>query len=149
MKNLITLLSLTLIAGPAFADQCAWTDLAVARRGVALVKAIAGVTGEDPSVYELCENCGETIANIKRVKLDADPNNSSGLDVTYKMVSPTVKVANEPTYWQFTMNAKSGNTVTQDLAYLYVKTAAGVYANVATLVNCPVSGVTPVFYVGK
>lgn len=150
MKNLIVFAVLLTIAAPAFADQCDWNDLAIARRGAALVKALAGITGEEPSVYTVCEPCGESVAQLTRVKLDEDTTSASGLDVTYKKVRGfAVDPKQAPTYWQVTMNSKSTAPKSQDLAYLYVKTAANVYANVATLVNCPVSGVTPVIYTGK
>jgi hypothetical protein len=150
VKNLIIFATILTAAGPALADQCAWNDLAIARRGAALVKTLAGITGEEPSVYTLCEPCGQTVSQLTRVKIDKDATSTSGLDVTYKKVRGyAVQPAQAPTYWEFTMNAKSAAPQSQDLAYLYVKTAANVYANVATLVNCPVDGVTPVIYTGQ
>jgi hypothetical protein len=139
------LLALSLISSSAFADQCAWNSRAIADRGAKLIKQLAGINGEKPSAYTLCEPCGET--KMERVVLNEDNSNASGFDVGFAQA----EMGGEKfkTYWEVSLNRASASPVKVDLAYVYVKTAKDVYANVATLVNCPVQGVTPVIYLGQ
>jgi hypothetical protein len=110
-----------------------------------LIKQLAGINGEKASAYTLCEPCGET--KLVRVELDQDNSNASGYDIGFAQAE--MGGEKYKTYWEVTLNRNSANPQNVDLAYVYVKTAKDVYANVATLVNCPVQGVTPVIYTGQ
>ncbi len=100
----------------ANADQCAWnspTDAKSARELILLHK----------EVMHFCQNCGEDkpsfIATIDDVKV--------------------AKVEGEKAYR--TVSLQSGKQSQEvDLAYLYVRTASNVFANVAQLVGCPSEG---------
>lgn len=136
------LLAALLSSVQVYADQCAWNDRAIAARGSRLVKMLAGINGEKPSAYIKCEPCGDK--TLTRVELESDDSNVSGLDIGFAQAE--MNGQKQATYWQVTLNRKTDHVQKTDLAYLYVKTAKGVYANVASLVECPVSGVTPILY---
>lgn len=130
----------------ARADQCEWNDRAIAQRGSNLIKKLAGINNEKPSVYTICEPCNKT--EINRIYLEEDNSTVSGLDVHFENPSSSNREKYRA-YWQVILNKNSNSPTSVDLAYIYVKTAKGVYANVAQLVNCPVVGVTPIIYTDK
>lgn len=100
----------------ASADQCAWNSSSDANSAMALINL-------HKEVMHFCQNCGDDkpsfIAKVDAVK--------------------TAKVSGEKAYRTVTLiSGKQQQEV--DLAYLYVRTASDMFANVAQLVGCPSEG---------
>ncbi len=117
-RNLLTLLALAtsmLVATPAFADQCAWVEPAVAQ---AAAKELSG----GRRVVELCEPCKETKPTGKRMLA------RNGV---------VREVPRHPEYKQVTIDGKL-----VDLAYLFVERRQGVFENVALISGCPAVSVS-------
>lgn len=117
-RNLLTLLVLattTLVATPAFADQCAWVEPSVA-------KAAAVELSSGRRIVEFCEPCKETKPTAKR----ALARNGAVRDVP-----------RHPEYKQVDVDGKL-----LDLAYLFVERRPGVFENVALIAGCPAVSVS-------
>lgn len=115
MKTIISAFVL-LLSFAASADQCQWnspSDATSARQLINLHK----------EVMFFCQNCDDTkpsfIAQVDSVK--------------------TAQVKGEKAYRTVTLVSK-GQEQEVDLAYLYVRTASNIFANVAQLVGCPSEG---------
>jgi hypothetical protein len=113
LKTWLIPVSLALLAGPAHADQCAWVEADVAERAKALLDTA-------PYVIEHCEPCGD--------RAPGEPTHAK-----------TVEIATPASgFRELHVNGKP-----VDLAYLFVQTDATHYGNVAALVGCPATGVSP------
>jgi len=99
-------ISVTLFAGEALADQCAWTGKAIADAGAAVIKT-AG------STVSFCEPCDEKAPGP-----------------VVKNRSVEVKQV-DAKFWQVWVNGKG-----QDLAYVFIPTLEGPLKNVGLLVKC-------------
>lgn len=108
----LTFIALTSLSFAAFADQCAYNTItdAVSAKGL--------LTNKD--VIFWCQNCTEKPSNIKKV-VSASVARKNG---TNEM---TVKLAD-------------GKKEAIDLAYVYVRTASDIFANVSHLVGCETTG---------
>ena len=88
----------------------------------------------DAEFVEYCAPCGDKPSKVQKVedsniefaKMGADVYNGTG---------------GKPAYREVNVNGRG-----QDLAYIYVRTGTRVFANVAMLTGCPVSGVPPFLY---
>jgi len=110
----------------SFADQCAWLDgddqKFVTKSAVALINKSADFV----EYCEPCKNGGPgKVTSVNSAQFEAA-----------KMNGQTVEKFNE-----IILNGKG-----VDLAYLYVRTGSRVFTNLALLVGCPASGVSPVLY---
>lgn len=116
-----TIVSLLLILGSyaAQADQCQWNSASDATSARQLI-------GLHQEVMFYCQNCEENkpsfIAQVSDVK--TRQATMSGEKYPYRTVVLTV----------------DGQDREVDLAYLYVRTASNIFANVAQLVGCPSHG---------
>lgn len=134
MKFVLLLLVFTTTA---FADQCAWNDMATSRAGKEIIKSVAALNGQEASVYEICEPCGETV--LKRFYLQG---NTENLSVKYQTPTMSEKLSRNEGMWEVAVTTQDGIEQSLDLAYTYVKVASGRYANVAALVGCPAQEVS-------
>ncbi|MBY0516641.1 MAG: hypothetical protein K2P81_07030 [Bacteriovoracaceae bacterium] len=106
MKSLFAVMCLV-VAAPVFADQCAYVTKQQAKKAViALINA--------KEIHELCEPCGETVA--QKVVLKSIAMNPTNYQGTYEV----------------TVNGKG-----IDAAYTYVNKS-----NLAFAVGCPASDVS-------
>ncbi|MBK7892658.1 MAG: hypothetical protein IPJ84_17980 [Bdellovibrionales bacterium] len=135
LKNLaLTTLSIfalsSTFSSAAHADQCAWIE----KGDRYVVKSAKRLLNADAEFVEYCALCGEdpgkvqnvSESNIQFAKMGEDVfNGTNGREVFYEV----------------TINGKA-----QDLAYVYVRTGARVFGNVAMLSGCPVQGVPPFLY---
>jgi hypothetical protein len=121
MKTILFSL-LSVLSLNAFADQCAWNKLTDATSAMKLLK--------NNDVMTWCQNCDETkpshiykVQELKKIKPASD---------------------------QYEIQAKlsNGQTHNFDLAYIYVRVASDVFANVAQLVGCPSVGATTFIQTG-
>jgi hypothetical protein len=113
---IIVTLAALLLAAPAVAhaDQCQWIDdPAIATR------AVRELTSH-PEIIAFCEPCGDVAPGAPR----------TAASVTIQRVDDRAV--------ELVVN---GDSV--DLAYLYVKTSARQYRNLAALAGCPTTGVSP------
>jgi hypothetical protein len=113
MKAWLIPITLSLVAGTAHADQCAWIDAAVADKAQAILTA-------KQQFLELCEPCGDQAPGI--------PQRVQSVDIA----SP------QADYREVSLNGKG-----IDLAYVFVKTDDTRYQNLAALAGCPATGVSP------
>lgn len=111
MKFLVTL-AIASLSFAAFADQCAYNTItdAVSAKGL--------LTNKD--VIFWCQNCTEKPSNIKRVVSASVARKSGTNEVTVKLAD--------------------GKKEAVDLAYIYVRTASDIFANVSHLVGCETTG---------
>jgi hypothetical protein len=117
-RNLLTLLVLatsTLVAAPAFADQCAWVEPAVA-------KAAAVELASGRRIVEFCEPCKEPRPSAKR---------------TLGRNAAVRDVPRHPEYKQVDVDGKL-----LDIAYLFVERKPGIFENVALISGCPAVSVS-------
>lgn len=115
MKSLIFTLAIAFSAS-AFADQCSYISGTMAKRAALLLQNGA-------EIAELCQPCGEQIANAKVSVARSVKSGSTGYQ----------------SYQQVSINGKG-----VDLAYTYVKVAPNKYVNVAKAIGCKADGVSPV-----
>ena len=120
MKTWLIPLSLALLGGHARADQCAWIDEATATKAKTLLKRVDDRGRIAPFVIEFCEPCGDKAPGI--------PAEAKAVEIR----TP------EAGYRELYVNGKP-----VDLAYLFVKTDATTYRNMAALAGCPATGVSP------
>ena len=106
-------ISLSLVAGTARADQCAWIDDAAAHKARTILTS-------SPAFVELCEPCGDKAPGAPQRAKTVDVKDADG---DYKEVY---------------VNGKG-----IDLAYVFVKTDDTHYGNLAALAGCPATGVSP------
>lgn len=106
-------LSLSLLGSTAHADQCAWIDDDTAQQARAIL-------ARSPAFIEYCEPCGDK---------------APGVPLLAKSVE--VRVAGDD-YKEVTIDGKG-----IDLAYVFVKTDAAHYRNLAALAGCAATGVSP------
>ncbi|MEZ4814590.1 MAG: hypothetical protein R3A80_05205 [Bdellovibrionota bacterium] len=155
MKKIPILLTL-IFSIFAQADQCAWNEYSISAAAREIIKNMAEVNNQKPSIYTYCEPCGEKEMNrVYLVEKGNVEGNQNPYDVTVnRMTTPIPADAatgdNKPSIrsglWQLTVhhNREFGSYSRFDLAYTYVKIAANRYANLAYVVGCPAEGVTPV-----
>jgi hypothetical protein len=115
MKTLMMMMTV-LMAGSAYADQCAYVSGTIAKRADLLLQNGA-------EVVSYCEPCGETLGMAK-IAVVRKANKTS---------------ADYKNYQQIKINNKD-----VDLAYTFVKVAPNRYVNVAKAVGCPATGVSEV-----
>ncbi len=156
MKKLPLLFSLSLITSIATADQCAWNRYATSAAAREIVKNMAEVNGQKPSVYAYCEPCNETeMTRVYLTKNEAAQGNENPYHVNVKRMTTEIQPdtaaegkvkSSRAGLWQLTVhhNLEFGSFSRFDLAYTYVKIAKDRYANLAYVVGCPAEGVTPV-----
>jgi hypothetical protein len=106
-------LSLALVGGTARADQCQWIDATVAEQARSIVKKF-------PTFVEYCEPCGDPAPGV--------PQHATSVALAVP----------EPAYRELRLDGKA-----VDLAYVFVKTDATRYRNLAALAGCPATGVSP------
>lgn len=111
MKFLMTIV-LASLSFAALADQCAYNTVtdAVSAKGL--------LTNKD--VIFWCQNCNEKPSNIKHVN--------------------SASVARKSGTNEVTVTLKDGKREAIDLAYVYVRTASDIFANVSHLVGCETTG---------
>ena len=107
------------------ADQCAFVEERIAERA-------AGLLADRPNIVELCEPCGDTVPGRPAIARKASA----------RRVDPT------SAYYELDVEL-AGGVRAIDLAYLYVEQSDGKYRNVAGLVGCPATGVSPVIILGR
>ncbi len=117
-----TLLTLTATLGfafPAMADQCAWINRTDSQSAIQLINL-------HKEVMHFCQNCG-----------DGKPSFIDRIDS-----AQTAQAEMQGQKYPYrTVILKAGDEQTSvDLAYLYVRTASNIFANVAHLVGCPSEG---------
>jgi hypothetical protein len=115
MPRIILCLLVLATSTPAFADQCAWVEPAVA-------KAAAKELTAGRRIVELCEPCKETKPTAKRALVSG---------------GAVLEVPRHPEYRQVAVDGKL-----LDLAYLYVERTRGVFENVAMISGCPAQQVS-------
>lgn len=156
MKKLSLLFSLTLFTSIASADQCAWNDYTMAAAAREIVKNMAEVNGQEPSVYTYCEPCNDTaMTRVYLTRNEAAVRNQNPYHVNVqRMTSPitpdlatgAAPASSRAGLWQLTVHhdLEAGSLSRFDLAYTYVKITTDRYANLAYVVGCPAEGVTAV-----
>lgn len=132
LKNLaFTALSVLALTSIAHADQCAWIE----KGDKYVVKSAKRLLNADAEFIEFCAPCGDgnpgkiqevSSSNIQFAKMGEDVFDGTG---------------GREVFHEVTINGKA-----QDLAYVYVRTGARVFGNVAMLSGCPVQGVPPFLY---
>lgn len=105
-------ISLSVLAGTARADQCAWIDEAATRKAHAILTS-------SPTYIEYCEPCGD--------KAPGMPQRATSVDVNV--------VGDD--YREVSIDGKA-----IDLAYVFVRTDDAHYRNLAGLAGCPATGVS-------
>jgi len=156
MKKLSILFSLTVLTSIATADQCAWNKYATSAAAREIIKNMAEVNGQKPSVYTYCEPCDQKeMLRVYLTKNAAAQGNQNPYHVTVNRmttaIAPDTAVegkikSSRSGLWQLTAHhsLEHGSFSRFDLAYTYVKITADRYANLAYIVGCPAEGVTPV-----
>lgn len=127
---IVTVLAGLFLTAQAKADQCAWIE----NGDKYVVKSAKKLLNPDAEFVEFCAPCGDKPSKVQKVedsniefaKMGADVYNGTG---------------GKPAYREVNVNGRG-----QDLAYIYVRTGTRVFANVAMLTGCPVSGVPPFLY---
>jgi len=114
VKAAIAAALVALTASAARADQCQWHE------DPAVVTRAARELTSHPEVVAFCEPCGDVAPGAP-----------------HRVTSVTTR---RPTAQLVSLEV-DGEEV--DLAYLYVKTSAGQYRNLAALAGCPTTGVSP------
>lgn len=109
-----TMLAIAMFAGSVFADQCAWISKEEAVRASLLIQNGAEVSF-------LCQPCGEKLADAK-------------VSVVRKAEAKQV----DREYFEVSINGKP-----IDLAYTYIKVAPNKFVNVAKVVGCEATDVSP------
>jgi hypothetical protein len=106
-------ISLAILGGTARADQCQWLDETAAETARAILT-------RSPAYIEYCEPCGAKAPGAPEVAKTVEVR---GAGDGYREVSV--------------------NGTAIDLAYVFVKTDAARYRNLAGLAGCPATGVSP------
>ncbi len=104
----------------AQADQCAWNSASDADSARKLIAA-------NKEVMFFCQNCSDEKPSYIAKVSDVKTKQVTGFDGKAEPYREVVLVID-------------GKEVETDLAYLYVRTASNVFANVAQLVGCPNHG---------
>lgn len=107
---------------PAAADQCQWVTVDQARAGAALLDGLHVMA-------ELCEPCGQTTPTA------------------YTFANAVSQSAGEQNFRVKVIGARAASgaekTIELDLAYVYVPQGEGPWVNLASIVGCPATGVSP------
>jgi hypothetical protein len=151
-----TAIGLLLTTSAAFADQCAYNDYKTAAAAREVIKRLADINSQKPSIYTYCEPCGAKF--ISRVYLspnhDAQGAHQNPYDVRVEAVQNGDILEDKPLgirtpnsragFWRLRAYLDQGlaKYADFDLAYTYVKVGAGRYLNVANIVGCPADDVS-------